>query len=325
MGIFRFAIMGAGAIAGRFCHAVSEMDNCVVTAVASKSKERADDFARKNGVPSAYASYSEMLEKEKPDCVYIATTPDSHYSLTMLCMKAGVPVLCEKAMFANSRDAEDAFSYSEKNGIFCMEALWSRFLPANRKALEWINEGRIGRLSYMDIKVGFRAPQNNEVRYLNPALCGGASTDITCYAYELARFYADSTAGKPVKSSVIAKKAESGVDLSDHVVLVYPDMIATLYTSFDTALEENATIYGTEGKIVIPYPHFASEAFLYNDGKVTEHFRDGNKFDSFRYEIEDAMSNIRAGNTQSKTVPHELTLDCARIFDAVAEEIKKEY
>lgn len=75
---FRFAIMGAGNIAGKFCDAVSHVKECEVAAVSSKSMERAADFSRRNNVQKAYDDYEEMLQKERPDCVYIATTPDSH-------------------------------------------------------------------------------------------------------------------------------------------------------------------------------------------------------------------------------------------------------
>ena len=100
--MFRFAIMGAGNIAGRFCRAANALPACCVTAVASKSRERAGRFAAENGVPHFYADYEEMLEKEKPDAVYIAVTPHDHFRLCMLCLQHRTPVLCEKAMFRTS-------------------------------------------------------------------------------------------------------------------------------------------------------------------------------------------------------------------------------
>ena len=45
-----------------------------MAAVSSKSMERAADFSRRNNVQKAYDDYEEMLQKERPDCVYIATT-----------------------------------------------------------------------------------------------------------------------------------------------------------------------------------------------------------------------------------------------------------
>ncbi|BDF46523.1 hypothetical protein CE91St56_36460 [Lachnospiraceae bacterium] len=103
---FKFAIMGAGNIANKFCDAVKRMEDCEVAAVASKSMDRAENFAEKNGIKAAYDSYEKMLAEEKPDCVYIAVTQDAHFALCMLCLDYKTPVLCEKAMFLNSAQAE---------------------------------------------------------------------------------------------------------------------------------------------------------------------------------------------------------------------------
>ena len=115
---FRFAILGAGHIARQFCDAVSRIDGCEVCAVASKSLARAENFAKENGVESYYDDYETLLEKEKPDCAYIAVTTNDHYRLSALCVNHSVPVLCEKAMFQNSEEAKNLYALaSEKD--FC--------------------------------------------------------------------------------------------------------------------------------------------------------------------------------------------------------------
>ena len=95
---FRFAVMGAGNIAKKFCEA-ARLAGYEVAAAASKSEEKARRWAAANGVKGAYGSYEEMLIKERPDCVYIATTPDSHHALAMLCLEHGIPVLVERRRF----------------------------------------------------------------------------------------------------------------------------------------------------------------------------------------------------------------------------------
>ena len=313
MNPFRFGIMGAGSIAGRFAGVVSRMEDAAVTAVASKSREKAECFVSShcpNALP--YDSYQEMLENEKPDAVYIATTPDSHFALTKLCLTHGVPVLCEKAMFVTGKEAEDAFSLSEEKGVFAMEALWSRFLPANKKAKEWLDTGRIGKPVHMEIRVGFPAPSDPALRYFSPVLCGGATTDITVYAYELARFYIE----KQIRTlSVTAVRSESGVDATDLISIGYGDMTASLATSFEALYDNAAVIFGTKGKIVVPNPHCASEAFLTSDCG-NEHFRDEGP-DGFTYEIEETVRCVRDGLTESPVVPHALTKDCAELFDRI--------
>lgn len=315
MGKFRFAIMGAGKIAVKFCDAVERLEDCEVTAVASKSAERAERFASANGVKAHYDSYERMLTEEKPDCVYIAVTPDAHYELCMLCLKYKVPVLCEKAMFLNSAQAEEVFRKAREEGVFIMEAMWSRFLPTVKKVREWLDGGRIGRPSFMEISLGFLAPQDPSNRYLNAALGGGAAYDVTVYVYEIADFYMHK---KPEEIQVSAVWGPTGVDLTDHVTLKYGDTLVSLTASFAAALEQRTVIYGDQGKIVMNCPHHGDEASVYApDGSVKECFRDEETQNGFVYEIREVMDCVRAGKTESEVVPHGLTIACARLFDRI--------
>ena len=319
MGNFKFVILGAAKIAHKFCEAAALVPGCEVAAVASKSGERAKVFAEETGVARFYDSYEEMLRAEKPDCAYIAVTPNDHFRLTMLCLEHGVPVLCEKAMFCSGAEAREAFEKAERAGLFVMEAMWSRFLPAVRKVKEWAAQGRIGRLELVQTDIGFLAPEGRDNRYRNPALGGGAARDITVYAYELTTYMVD----EPILGmQVIANRDETGVDLSDHVAIRFAHTLASLTTSFGAAMEDRMVLYGSEGRIVLPHPHFGSECFLYDAaGVLTETFRDEETKNGFTYEIAEAMRCVRAGRTESETVPHALTIDCAELFDRI-EEVK---
>ena len=68
MSTFRFAIMGAGNIAHQFCDAVTLVEDCEVSAIASKDLGRAQKFAEECSVAHAYDNYEQMLIEEKPDC-----------------------------------------------------------------------------------------------------------------------------------------------------------------------------------------------------------------------------------------------------------------
>lgn len=310
---FRFAILGAGHIAVKFCGAVKRVPGCEVCAVGSKSAERAEQFAKANGVSRSYGSYEELLDAEKPDAAYIAVTPNDHFRLTMMCVERGIPVLCEKAMFLNSAEARRVFSEAEKRRVFVMEALWSRYLPAIEKAKSWLAEGKIGKPLLLRSMIGFRAPEAG--RYLDPVLGGGAMYDITVYAYELACFLLE----QEVRGmSVSAKWTEAGVDLSDHVSVEFEDTLTDLMTTFGAKVDEECRITGEKGEIVIPRPHVASECVLYDsDLNESEHFRDNVTENGFVYEIQDVMQCVRAGKLQSSVEPWSATLSCAEMFDEI--------
>ena len=93
-----------------------------------------------------------------------------------------------------------------------------------------------------------------------------------------------------------------------------------MQTSIVTGLEENLVIYGKNGKIIIPKPHVAKEAFLYaGNGELICHYVDNETENGFVYEIKEVIECIQAGEIESKTVPHELTLKCSKLFDRIIE------
>ena len=320
--MFRFAILGAGKIAVRFANAVKLIDDCSVCAVGSHSHEKARDFAEKNGIPAAYGSYEELLDTEKPDAVYIASVPSMHYETAMLCIGRGIPVLCEKAMFRSSAEAKAAFTAAKEKGVFLMEALWSKFLPVNKWAKEKLASGAIGKVNFTDCAIGFCAPEDDNNRYFNPALAGGAATDITVYAYEITAFLMGC---EPEIRSVTAVPYHTGVDASELVAMRAGDTLSTVRTSFVTNFDDAFTAEGSKGKLVIPHPHWANEAFLYlngKDGPTVEHFVDKETENGFTYEINEVISCVKAGRTESDIQTPANTIACAELFDRIYEALK---
>lgn len=313
---FRFAIMGAGKIAHQFCDAVNRVEGCRVAAIASKSLGRAEDFARANGIPAAYGSYEEMLITEKPDCVYIATTTDGHYPLSMLCLDHKTPVLCEKAMFMSSREAQTVLDRARELNVFVMEALWSRFLPMNCRARDWLERGRIGEPVYADMSLCFIADSDPENRYFSPKLGGGASFDLTVYGYHLVTWMLQ----RPIRRvSVESVAGPTGVDVTEMVMLRFEGNVpAIIKCSFMTFADNALTVQGTNGRIVVPDAHCGSEALLYDaQNNLIEHFRDTETANGFTFEIAEVVRCIREGRIESDVVPHAATLECARIFDRI--------
>ena len=311
---FRFGVMGAAKIARKFCEAAA-LCGCEVCAVASKSEERAKAFAEANGIGRYYADYEAMLEAEKPDAGYIATTTNDHARLSLLCIRHGVPVLCEKAAYENSEQARAVFSLAREKGVFVMEAMWSRFLPALLTAKAWVAEGRIGAPAIAQCGIGFVAPEGADNRYFSPKLGGGAARDITVYAYELTGY----VLGQEEKEiAACAVRGETGVDVSDAVLVRYESAVANLTTSFVSRMEERLTVCGDKGRLVVPSPNFGAECLLYGpDGSLLEHFTDTVTKNGFTYEIEEVVRCVREGKTESAIVPWRDTLACAALFDQI--------
>ena len=316
--MFRFGVMGAGSIAGKFVDAVRRLPDCAVAAVASRDLARAADFARQQGVPAFYQGYEDMLRSEPLDAVYIAARTHAHAELTRLCIAHGVPVLCEKAMFTSASEAREVLGMAREKGVFCMEAMWSRFLPAVVEMKRRLDSGEIGEPLYAELAIGWQAPSGPGNRFFDPAQGGGAAYDLTVYGYELADFFL----GEPdadVSASVLW--GDSGVDETESVALRWtrrqPACLATLSASIVTNLEERAVIHGTKGVLRMPKPHMAEGFTVSRADGTQEEWQDRETVNGFVYEVAEVVRCVRAGLLESPVVPHELIIRCAEMFDVI--------
>ncbi len=318
--MFRFAVMGAAQIAVKFCDAVTYVDDAEVTAVSSRSLERAQAFAKANGLARAYGSYEEMLVQEKPDCVYVATTMESHYDMCMLALKHNIPILCEKSMTVSVAQAEEIFALAAEKKLFIMEAMWSRFLPAVRKAKEWLDAGLIGKPVFGDMSIGFYSERNDNNRFWNPKLGGGVCYDLTVYSYDLTTYML----GNDIEDIQIhAVKAPTGVDAQDHLSLFYKNgVLASLWSTLLNRPDERLCIHGEHGRIIVPNSHYADKAYLYVEGQETVEFIDSETHNGFEHEVREAIRCIKAGLLESETVPHSLTIETQKLFERIQKEMK---
>ena len=139
----RWGIVSTGRITHQFVQDFAFVPNGEVVAVASRSQEAADAFAARYGIPRAHAGYDRLLDDPQVDAVYIATPHALHFSNTADAIQARKHVLCEKPFTVSAREARNLFRIAEQSSVFVMEAMWTWFLPAVRKALEWVQQGRI--------------------------------------------------------------------------------------------------------------------------------------------------------------------------------------
>lgn len=310
-----FAILGAGGIAGQFARAVEMTKGATIGAVASRSVERAEAFSKLYNIPKAYGSYEEMLAQPDIDVVYIATTHNFHYENIVECLNAGKHVLCEKPMVLTEEDARLCFDMAKEKGLFLMEAMWSRFLPGAKKAREWIEEGRIGKICSASVSIGFQASDEPQKRLLNPDLAGGVLYDIGVYAIEVLSYLLDESVCDIL--SFRRNHPVTGVDTDVSFMLRYPGADACLQCTFSANVKEGIIINGTDGFIEIPYVNKIDRVNLHGrDRKLVESF-DAPYENGFTFEIEDVIRCVGEGRTESSVNPPEMTIQCARVFDAI--------
>lgn len=218
-------------------------------------------------------------------------------------------------MTGSSEEAERIFKLAEEKKIFVMEGVWSLFLPANRKAREWLREGRIGKLAVSNVEIGFTAPKNKENRYFNKEAGGGAALDLLIYALALTMYFCGED-WKEEQIQVIYN--EDQVDVTEHVILRYEEHLSFMTATYLANVDERLELTGSEGKIMIRHPHYADQIVLYDgQGKLIEQYSDQVTENGFVYEIKEMVDCVRNGKTESSIVPHRMTLECAKIFDRI--------
>ena len=214
--MIRLAIIGTIKITRRFLDAVQKTELLQLTGVYSRTMEKAVEFGTEYGAVKFYDRLEALASDPEIDAVYIATTHNFHYENLKLCLSHGKHVLCEKSMVESSARAREICALAEKNKLFLMEALWSRFLPHINQAKAWIEGGKIGtpQMGYMDI--GFRAAPDMENRINNPFLGGGAALDLSVYPISIMSYLL----GDRIDAfQAMASHLDNGVDKVNNIAM----------------------------------------------------------------------------------------------------------
>ncbi len=140
----RWGILGAGNISGMWVEALHACEGATVSAVAARELDRAEEFARRYGVNTAYGDYREMVAADDVDIVYIGTINPLHKEHTLLAIAAGKHVLCEKPLTVNLSDAQEMYAAAEAQDVMMQDGMWTRFFPAVEHARAAIEAGTIG-------------------------------------------------------------------------------------------------------------------------------------------------------------------------------------
>ena len=309
-----WGIVGAGRISNTFAHDSALVPHATISAVAARSLASASAFAEAHGIEKPYEGYDVLFADGDVDAVYIATPHTFHLENSAAALRAGKAVLCEKPITINATECQQLVDVSTGTGAYLMEAMWTWFLPAVRKAKEWVDAGRIGELHHINADFGYPQVFSPDKREYNAELAGGCLLEMGVYPIAIARYF---SAAAPREIQVQSKHAPNGVE--DDVVMVfdYGDFSATLATSFRCRLQNAAVIVGRDGWILIPDFFRAHECYLFELDTQVDHFDDGRKGSGFEFQIEAVSNDILEGRTQSAVVRHADSLAFQQDMDRV--------
>ena len=310
----RWGIIGLGGIARKFANDLNLVESAEITAVASRSSDKANEFGKEFHAKFAFGSYDALFQCEDVDVVYIATPHTGHKEWSIKAMNLGKHVLCEKPMGINRSDIEEMITVAKKNQVFLMEALWSRFNPAIKKVKALVDAGEIGELRYLHADFAFYALDRQEDgRLLNPNLGGGSMLDIGIYPVFLSYLLL----GKPKAIKSISKFYKTGVEIQTSMLFDYAYAQAILYSGYTSQSKMEAEISGSEGSIFI-YPQWhAAKGFVVKKDGQAQNVDMPTTGNGYTYEIEEVNSCLQQGKLESELWSLQNSLDLAELLETI--------
>ncbi|WP_027726503.1 Gfo/Idh/MocA family protein [Tuberibacillus calidus] len=316
----RFGVVGTNWITDRFLDHVKVVEEFTLTAVFSRTAEKARAFADKYGVETIFTDLEEMAKSDVIDAVYIATPNALHAEQSILFLNHGKHVLCEKPLASNTREVDAMFQAARKNGVVLMEAMKTTFLPRFQAIQQNLDKlGTIRRYFGSYCQYSSRYDKYKEGIVLNafkPELSNGALMDLGIYCiYPLVVLF-----GEPKRIQASAVMLESGVDGEGSLILEYDGMQANIQFSKISDSFIPSEIQGESGSIIIDHISDPSAVSLrYRNGE-TEDLTVDQPIGSMAYETMEFINLIKSGKTESEVNSYKNS----RITASIMEEARRQ-
>jgi len=315
--MFRVGIIGAGWIAEKMAISLAPLAEYCVDAIASRSIDKAKDFACRYNINKAYGSYEQLVSDPEIDLIYIATPHSHHFEHSMLALEHNKPLLVEKAFTANTREAEQLLAFARKKGVFVTEAIWTRYMPLSHKVKELMESGILGEPRVLTATLCYMMEHKD--RILRPDLCGGALLDLGVYTLNFARMYFGTDIIKTVSNCIIGP---TGMDMHESISLTYSSgRMANLQSGALCLNDRQGIISGTEGYIRVDNVNCPELIEVYRNYELVETIkRPSEMITGYEYQVMECRRCIEQGLLESPMMPHEETIDIMRQMDTLRKE-----
>ena len=221
-------------------------------AVASRSQETADAYAKEKKIPRAYGSYEALLADPEIDVIYNPLPNHLHAEWTIKAVEAGKHVLCEKPLALSVAEVDAIHAAAHKHGRVVAEAFMYRHHPQTLKVQELVKSGSIGSLKLIRGSFSFILSREEDIRLLDPAMGGGSIWDVGCYPISYARTVVGEN---PLEVFGWQVTGKTGIDETFVGQLRFAgDVHAQFDSSFVIPFHSFMEIVGSEGTLSIPTP-----------------------------------------------------------------------
>lgn len=330
MNKIRFGVIGTNFITDWVIAGAKQDERFELVAVCSRTQERANEFAAKYDIPYTFTSLEEMAASPLIDAVYIATPNYLHASQSILCMKHGKHVLCEKPMASNAYEVKQMIAASRQYGVTLMEAMKPTLTPNFRVLREALPKaGVIRRYFASYCQYSSRYDKFKEGIVLNafkPELSNGAMMDIGVYTvYPMVVLF-----GRPNKISASGVVLSTGTDGQGAVNFEYEGMNATVLYSKIANSSLPTEIEGEDGNFMLGKINQINRVTwqarpVASSGKgpltPVEDISVVTDKDEYYYEVAEFINLVQAGKLESEVNSHENSLITIEIIDEVRRQL----
>lgn len=320
--MIRFGVIGTSWITEELIRCARLHPDFQLTAVYSRSEEKARSFADKHCAQYVFTDLVEMAKSGVIDAVYIASPNSLHAEQAILFLDHHKHVLCEKPVSANLPELKAMIAAAKRNGVALMEAMKSTMEPGMQVVRRAIPKlGRIRRFfgsycQYSSRYDAYKAGKYNNT--FNPDFANGALMDLGVYCiYPLVYLF-----GKPESVQANAVFLPSGVDGETSLLCKYKDMDAVLMFSKITASRLPSEIQGETGTLSFFSINEVREAeIFYHASKSSEKLEFAASNDLMYYEVKDFIEVIQSGRIESSYNSFNLALNVKQVMDEVRRQI----
>ena len=318
-----WGILGTGNIARQFATGLRDIADAHLQAVGSRDAQSARKFGDDFGATRRYDSYAALAADDQVDVIYVATPHVFHAAHARLCLEAGKSVLCEKPFTMNAAEARALIDLARQRGLFLMEAMWTRFLPAMVAARRIAVSGELGHLTHAHAAFGFASTFAQTHRLHDRALGGGALLDVGIYPLS----FAASMLGPIDAAAGYAQLSAGGVD--DQTAFITQHAAGGLGSGFCSVRSSTpltASVSGTTARMEIDAPFYKSERVRVIDNRgSTREFNLPHLGNGYAHQAIEVARCLRAGELESPIMPLNQTLALMQSMDQIRRQIGLRY
>lgn len=317
----RWGVLAPGGIANQWVGTTHANTDQRVVAVASRTLSRAEEFAARHGIDTAYGSYEQLVADPAVQAVYIAAPHSEHRTLALLAIAAGKHVLIEKPIAVSVADAEEIVTAARAAGVFAMEAMWTRFLPQTSIVEQLLARGDLGEVLRVTGDFSAKFDFDPTSRAFDPALGGGALLDLGVYPVWFAHF----VLGAPRSVTATGSLASTGVDAQSALILDYASAAqSVITTSMILRRPIAATISGTAGRIEFPDEFIGPSSFSLTVGEERTEWTEPTGFkwgEGLCYQAVAVAQHVADGLTESPLHTLDDTLEIMAVLESARKQL----